>query len=186
MDLATFQAQTQIEIRQRITFLVNRYEIWASGAMVGLAEQKRMTMREQVTIFGDEGRTIPLFGFKARQIMDLGATYDVTAPDGVVIGTFRKDFGKSLLRSTWHVAQPGLGECTGTERNQVVAILRRFMENFSWPYHFDFATADGRPVFSVERAWALRDRYTVTVQDPAVDRRLVCAMAVGLDALQAR
>lgn len=185
MDLATFQAQQTLEIRQRITFMVNRYEIWAGGEIMGLAQQKRMTMREQVTFFGDEDKSLPLFGFKAQQIMDLGATYDVTSPDGSVIGSFRKDFGKSLLRSTWHLTQPGLGECTGTERNQVIAILRRFSD-FAWPYHFDFATPDGRPIFSVERQWALRDKYAVTINDPAIDRRLVAAMAVALDALQAR
>jgi uncharacterized protein YxjI len=186
MDLATLQVQTSLEVRQRITVMANRYEIWAGGQLVGLAQQKRMAWKEQVTFYADEGRSVPLFGFKARQRLDVGATYDVTAPDGTAIGWFRKDFGRSLLRSTWHLGQPGMGECVGQERSQWVGILRRVVENFPWPYHFDFATADGRPVLSVERRFGLRDRYAVTVHDPAVDRRVVCAIAVALDALQAR
>ena len=38
---------------------------------------------------------------------------------GAPLGTFRKDFGQSLLRSTFHLSAPGL-EATGQERNQVV------------------------------------------------------------------
>ncbi|WP_020577674.1 hypothetical protein [Actinopolymorpha alba] len=186
MDFAALQSQQHLEVRQRITFMVNRYEIWAGGQRVALAQQKRMAFKEQVTLYADEQRTLPLFGFKARSVVDLGATYDVTTADGNPIGWFRKDFGQSLLRTTWHIGQPGLGECSGQERSMPVAILRRVLDSFPWPYHFDFSTADGRPVMSVERRLGLRDHYDVTVHDPAIDRRLVCAMAVGLDALQAR
>ena len=55
-----------------------------------------------------------------------------------------------------------------------------------WPYHFDFTTADGRSVMSVERRMGLRDAYRVTIADPLLDRRLAAAMAVALDALQDR
>ena len=56
----------------------------------------------------------------------------------------------------------------------------------SWlPYHFDFKV-DGKLVFSVARKFSLRDRYMITIEDPSVDRRAVIAMAVALDALQAR
>lgn len=119
-------------------------------------------------------------------MMDVGATYDVTDATGTPIGLFRKDFAKSLLRSTWHVEQPGVGTATGQERDQVVAILRRFFSSLSWlPYHFDFVI-DGQPAFSVIKKWGLRDRYVVDIPHPRFDRRLVMAMAVALDALQAR
>lgn len=67
-----------------------------------------------------------------------------------------------------------------------VALLRRFVDSLSWlPYHFDFV-AEGQPVFTVVKKWGLRDKYVVEVQNPQVDRRLVIAMAIGLDALQGR
>ena len=53
------------------------------------------------------------------------------------------------------------------------------------PYHFDFVR-DGAVAFSVNRKFSLRDRYVITIKDPQLDRRLVIAMAVALDALQAR
>jgi uncharacterized protein YxjI len=190
MELATLQGLTRLVIKQRFTLMVNRYEVWAADssgrptAMVALAQQKRMAMREQVNLYHDEARTSVLVGFKARQVIDLGATYDVTDEAGRPLGNFRKDFARSLLRSTWHLEQPGLPALVGEERDVVIALLRRFVAGFL-PYHFDFTSA-GAPAFSVEKRWGIRDTYEVTITNPQVDRRLVIAMAVALDALQAR
>ena len=191
MDTATLQAQQTLFVKLRLTFMVNRYEVRAAdrsgqpGPVVGFAQQKRMAFKEQVTLYRDDSKTGVLAAFKARSVMDLGATYDVTDESGRPVGLFRKDFAKSLLRSTWHVEQPGHGTATGQERSFLVALLRRFADLSFLPYHFDFQR-NGQLVFSVTKKWALRDHYLVTIQDPAIDRRLVIAMAVALDALQAR
>jgi uncharacterized protein YxjI len=192
MELQRLQAQQQLHVRQRIRLMVNQYEIHAvepdgsEGELLAFAQQKRLAFKEQVTLYTDDTKQQPVLSFRARQIIDLGATYDVLDAGGNPIGLFRKDFKSSLLRSTWHVEQPGVGVAVGQERNLAVALLRRFVESLSWlPYHFDFLI-DGRPGFSVVKKWGLRDRYVVDIHDPRLDRRLVIAMAVGLDALQAR
>nr|WP_296072793.1 hypothetical protein [uncultured Actinoplanes sp.] len=192
VSIDTFQAQQQLIVRQRVRLMVNQYEIHAvtpDGAEAGLlafAQQKRMAFKEQVTLYTDDTKQTPVLGFKARQVIDLGATYDVFDAAGQPIGLFRKNFKESLLRTTWHLTQPGYGEMTGRERNLTVAILRRFVDSLSWlPYHFDFMIGD-RVAFSVVKKWGLRDKYVVTIHDPALDRRLVSAMAVALDALQSR
>jgi uncharacterized protein YxjI len=188
----TLQAQQQLIIRQRVRLMVNQYEIHAAapdGGEAGLlafAQQKRMAFKEQVTLYTDDTKQTPVLGFKARQVIDLGATYDVTDANGNAIGLFRKNFKESLLRSTWHLEQPGYAEMIGREANMAVAILRRFVDALSWlPYNFEFVIGD-RPAFTVVKKWGLRDRYVVTVHDPNLDRRLIVAMSVALDALQAR
>ncbi|GHH78249.1 hypothetical protein [Promicromonospora soli] len=189
--MKTLQAQTQLIVRQRIRMLVNQYEVrgaqpdGSEGDLYAFAQQKRMAFREQVTLYTDETKQEAVLGFKARQVMDLGATYDVVDAGGTPIGSFRKDFAKSLLRSTWLVDQPDLGTVTGSERSMAVAVIRRLIDVAWLPYHFDF-TIDGRPAFTVEKKFGLRDRYIVNIQDPALDRRLVATMAIALDALQAR
>jgi uncharacterized protein YxjI len=191
VDIATLQAQQTLLVRQRFTMMINRYEVRLTdssghaGPLVGFAEQKRMTLKEQVTLFTDDSKRDVLARFKARSVMDLRATYDVTDGTGAPIGLFRKAFAASLLRSTWHVEQPNWGSATGQERNVAVALLRRFADLTFWPYHFDFVTDSG-PAFSVEKRWGIRDTYVVTIHDPRLDRRLVIAMAVALDALQSR
>jgi hypothetical protein len=194
-----FLATERFAVTQRLTMMVNRYEVralrdGAPGELFAMAQQKRMALRESVTFFADEDRRQPVFGFRADRRLDLGATYAVTDGAGRSIGSFRKDFARSLLRSTWHLDQPGMGSLRGQERNAAVAVLRRIWEfipilnsiPFVWPLHFDFAAADGTPVLSVERGVSLRDRYVVTVHNPALDRRLAAAVAVGLDALMSR
>jgi uncharacterized protein YxjI len=188
----TLQTQQQLIVRQRLRLMVNQYEIHAvspdgkEAGILAFAQQKRMAFKEQVTLYSDDTKTTPVLGFKARQVIDLGATYDITDAHGAAIGLFRKNFKESLLRSTWHLEQPGYGEMIGRETNLTVAILRRFVDSLSWlPYHFEFLIGD-RPAFSVNKKWGLRDRYAVTIHDPQLDRRLVAAMAVALDALQSR
>ena len=192
MTVDSLQTQQQLIVRQRIRFMVNQYEIHAVGpdgresGVLGFAQQKRLAFKEQVTLYTDDTKTTPLLGFKARQVLDLGATYDVTDAAGRFIGLFRKNFAESLLRSTWHLEQPGYGELIGRESNVPVALLRRFIDSLSWlPYHFEFSAGD-RTGFSVVKKWGVRDRYVVTIHDPRLDRRLVVAMAVALDALQGR
>lgn len=195
MDLATLQAQPALTVRQKITAFVNRYIVTVptasgeEGEQVAFVEQKRLAFREEVTFFTDESKTTPLFKFKARQILDVGATYDVTAADGTPIGTFRKDFKKSLLRSTWHLEQGDLA-AVGSERSQLIAILRRVWDLFEdlpffFKYHFDFVSGD-KPVMSVDKTALIRDRYLIDIKEPTLDRRLAIAMAVALDALQSR
>ena len=191
MELQQLQAQQQLLVRQRIRLMVNQYEIHAArpdgseGDLLAFAQQKRLAFKEQVTLYTDDTKQQPVLSFKARQVIDLGATYDVTDAAGVPVGTFKKDFKASLLRSTWHVEQPGVGVAIGQERSMPIAILRRVMDLAWLPYHFDFAI-NGQPAFSVVKKWGLRDKYVVDVHQPQLDRRLVIAMAVALDALQSR
>ena len=178
-------------VRQRFAMTTNRYELYAAspdggyGRLMGLAEQKTLAFREQVTFFSDETRTRPVFAFRARQVLDLGAGYDITDEHGQPLGFFRKDFGASLLRSTFHVEGHDFTG-TGQERSRAVALLRRFTEVPFLPVHFDFAGPDGAPLLSVERQGTVRDHYTVTLPDDRVDFRVAAALAVGLDALMQR
>ncbi|SDD12542.1 LURP-one-related/scramblase family protein [Auraticoccus monumenti] len=179
-------------LKQRLSMMTNRFEVRAGGAdgpLLAVAQQKRLAMREQVTFFADEDRSQPLFGFKARSVMDLGTTYDVTDGAGAPIGWFKKEFGQSMLRSTFSVGVPHQGlEGSGQERSQLIALLRRFSD-FSWPVHFDF-TAGDVPIMSIERQWSLRDAYDV--QLPAaphgarMDWRVAACLAVGCDVLLSR
>ena len=178
-------------VKQKLTLMINRYEISESDEagnptrLMALAEQKRMAFKEQVTFFSDVGKSRPVFGFKARRKLDLNAGYDITDEAGEQIGFFRKDFGASLLRSTFHIEGPGYTG-TGRERNQLVGLLRRFTDVDFIPIHFDFVDPDGSPLFSVERKMSIGDRYRVTVPDQRVDFRVAAAVAVGLDALMSR
>src|SRR3954469_17744283 len=187
-------------VKQRITVMVNRYEILAAnpdgteGPLLAFAEQKRMKLKEEVVFFSDESRSPPVFSFKARQLLDVHAEHDVLDENGKRIGEFNKAFGASLLRSTWNLSVPGL-RAVGQERRPIIAILRRIWDFIPYIgdiwvpfiFHFDFVDeATGQTVLVSERQKAIRDRYAVTVPDPRLDFRVAASMAVALDALQSR
>jgi uncharacterized protein YxjI len=187
-------------MKQRITLMANKYELittnpdGSDGQLLAFAQQKRMAFKEEVTFYTDDTKSQVVFSFKARKKIDLGSGYDVFDANGQPIGWFKKEFGKSLLRSSWQLSADGLN-ADGTERNATVAIVRRvwdfvpFVGEIPLPFifHFDFTDrATAQPVLSVERRMSVRDRYRITVQDPRLDFRVAAAMTVALDALQSR
>jgi uncharacterized protein YxjI len=187
-------------VKQRITVMVNRYEIRAAnadgteGPLMALAEQKRMKLKEEVIFFADESKSRRVFSFKARQRLDVHAEHDVFDESGRPLGYFSKAFGASLLRSTWNLSAPGIN-AVGRERRPVIAILRRIWDFIPYIgdiwvpfiFHFDFVdTETGQTVLVSERQKAIRDRYEVTVPDSRLDFRVAVSMAVALDALQSR
>lgn len=189
----------RIAIRQRLALTINRFEIrtldagGSEGQLLAMAEQKRLAMKEHVTFWADERRSRPVFSMKARQVMDIAPTFDVWDGTGQSLGWFKKEFGKSFMRTTWSAEDAHGTRLAGTERSQLIAILRRiFDDNYvlnTW-YHFDFSTADGQPVLHHSRAGGFRDRYAVDLPVFAGGRRLdwrfAAALGVALDITQGR
>lgn len=185
MYLPTFYVQ------QKFAMTTNQYRIFGAnpdgsfGQLMGFAQQKRMAFKEEVTFYADETKSRAVFSFKARKRLDLNAGYDIFGEQGQQLGFFKKDFGKSLMRSTFHLEGPGYAG-TGQERSQAVAVIRRFTDIPFLPIHFDFVDPAGRPLLGVERQGSVRDKYTVHVPHPEIDFRVAAAVAVGLDALMQR
>jgi uncharacterized protein YxjI len=193
-------------LRQRWAPVVNRYEFTlpapdgTPGETVCFVEQKRFKFKEDIRFFTDETKQAELMRLKARQRFDPAARYDITDADGAKIGELQKVFGASLLRSTYRLYDAS-GEETAkaTEKSLVVALFRRLVgfvpyignvaEWLPIPYHFVFQRGDRVLATNTRRAWKIRDTYTIDLSgDPerTLDRRLVLATAVGMDALQAR
>jgi uncharacterized protein YxjI len=189
-------------LRQRIRLVINQYEfsLEEDGEPFAFVEQARFKFKEDIRFFTDDSKTEELLRIKARQRFDPRARYDVTAPDGSTVGEIQKVFGASLLRSTYEVHPANGGDpVIARERNVAVALFRRavgfipYIGDFAdWlpiPYHFDFVRGDKVIGSHERRRWSLRDRYTIDMTgDPehTIDRRLILAIAVGMDALQAR
>ena len=193
-------------LRQRIKFVVNHYEFFlpsADGALgepICFVEQKRFKFKEDIRFYVDESKTQELLRIKARQRFDPRATYDVTDSVGTKIGEIQKVFGASLLRSTYRInGAAGEELAITTEKSMPIAIFRRavgfipYVENVAdWlpiPYHFIFKRGDEIIGENTRQTFKIRDNYTIDMSadtQRVLDRRLVLAIAVGMDALQAR
>ena len=195
-------------LRQRIRPVVNQYEFSlptgsddAPGPAFCFVEQKRFKFKEDIRFYMDDSKQQELMRIKARQRFDPRARYEVTEASGAVrIGAIQKEFGRSLLRSSYLLYDSyGNPTARARERNVAVALFRRFVGfipyvgNFAdWlpiPYDFEFVRDDTLLGTHRRHRWKLRNIYTIDMSgDPerTLDRRLVLAIAVGMDALQAR
>jgi uncharacterized protein YxjI len=187
-------------LRQKFAPVINRYQfsLAEDEPPFCFVEQKRFTFKEDIRFYTDEAKTTELMRIKARQRFDPRATYDVTGADGNKIGEIKKVFGTSLVRSTYEIDSTA-GAVTAQEKNVIVALFRRlvgfipYVGDFAdWlpiPYHFDFVR-DGEVIGThSRRIGKFRDTYDIDMtgdSERTLDRRLVLAIAVGMDALQAR
>jgi uncharacterized protein YxjI len=168
-----------------------------AGGPVAYVRQKKLAVKERVNFFADEAETQELFHIQARTWLDTGGSrYDVVDVHDGTIGTLHHVLGKSLLRTTWSVANAAGEEVAiARERSQAMAIVRRAIDFvpdvgglIPIPYNFDILVG-GEVVGSMNRKFQLRDRYVLDLTadpDKALDRRLAIALAVGLDTLQNR
>ncbi len=194
-------------LRQKIKLVINQYEFFlpdsdgsTPGEPICFVEQKRFKFKEDIRFYLDAAKTTELLRIKARQRFDPRATYDITDETGAKIGEISKVFGASLLRSTFRINDAGGQELfISTEKSLGVALLRRavgfipYVENVAnWlpiPYHFVFKRGDELLGENKRQIGKFRDVYTIDLTPDSghtVDRRLVLALAVGQDALQAR
>lgn len=193
-------------VRQRVRMMVNQYEVTtlgedgkSEGAPVCFVQQKRMRLKEDLRAYVDDRKEEEVFRIKALQVWDPRARYTVADASGQPIGELGKVFGKSLLRSTWKVFDAaGVEIAWAHERNLGVALFRRFasfvpfigglLDMIPLPYHFDYF-ANETPIGSLRRLISIRDRYVLDLSADAghlLDRRVAVALAVGMDAMQAR
>jgi hypothetical protein len=182
-------------VDQLIRPIGNLYRVRANGQPVAFVRQKRLAVKEEIAFHGDDHESLELFRVKARKVLELGGSYDVTAPDGERIGTLEKVFGTSLLRSTWRVLDgEGQEVARVQERSLPVALFRRIVDWLPFGelvpviFHFTIDAGDLH-LGDFTRAWGVRDAYTLDLsadQERLLDRRLGVALAVGLDALQSR
>ncbi|MGZ4437399.1 MAG: hypothetical protein ACXVWU_00260 [Nocardioides sp.] len=193
-------------LRQKWTMVINRYFFslpdanGKEGERFAFVEQKRFTFKEDIRFYTDETKQTEVLRIKARQRFDPVARYDITGPDGMKIGEIQKVFGRSLLRSTYRLYDAGGNEvCEATERSLAIALFRRaigfvpYVGNYAdWlpiPYHFVFKRGDRVLAHHTRQKWKITDHYTIDCTpdvERTLDRRLVLAAAVGMDALQAR
>jgi uncharacterized protein YxjI len=199
-------AHDRFVLRQRIRLVVNQYEFSApsdgdDGEPFCFVQQARFKFKEDIRFYADDSREHELMRILARQRFDPRARYDVTMPDGQKIGELQKVFGASLLRSTFKLFDAtGAEVATVRERSLPVALLRRFVGLIPYvgsiaewlPIPYDFEFLDGDRVLGIHRRRRMkwRDTYDIDLTPDAeerrLDRRLVLAAAVGMDALQAR
>ena len=160
-------------------------------------KQKKLSIREDIRFRLSPDDEDHLFMIKSKSLFEFRGRHEVLDSEGNAIGLLEKDFTRSLLRSHWRVRDVSGTELLEThESSWTIAVLRRvagflpeWLAPVGWlPFNF-VLRREGREVGTYRRVLGkLRDRYVLEVTSDLadVDRRLLVAFAVGLDALQDR
>jgi uncharacterized protein YxjI len=170
------------------------------GQPILFVKQKKLKIKEDIrfrlSADGDEH----LFRIKSKTVFEFAGKHDVLDDHDAPIGMLGKSFGKSLLRSHWVVSDPSGTELfEAHESSWAVALIRRFIDFvpvagdylgvLSWlPFNFVLRRGDTELGTYRRVLGKLRDRYVLEVTPAAgeIDRRLLVAFAIALDALQDR
>ena len=190
--MAALWSQDQFVIREKFwkifgnTFWINDMQ----GNLLGYAKQKAFKLKEEIIIYADEAKTQPLVAIKARNIIDIWATYDISdATTGQAIGGAKRKGLKSFFKDAWQILDVN-GNQLGTmkERNMFLALVRRII-NFGnlIPQTYD-VQFEGLPNIIFKQRFNPFIRRTNVIIPPGtqVDRRLIVAMLVLNSAIEGR
>jgi len=202
--LAELEAADRLLVQQVFKPIANEYRISVptpgsteEGRPLLYVRQKKMAIREDIRFRLSPDDDAYVFMIKSKSVFEFRGRHDVLDGNGAPIGLLEKDFGKSLLRSHWHVRDAeGTELFEAHEASWVIALVRRLAELgpgiidlLSYlPFNFVFRRGEGEVGHYKRVLGSFRDRYVVELEPGIedVDRRLVVAFAVALDALQDR
>lgn len=160
----------------------------SDGDVVALVRPGMLNGTSSNVFYADPEMTRPMFGFTGRVMRE---QFEIFDDNGVVLGSFRKAWKSSVLRSTWDLRSATGIAAVGRERSRSAALARRFVDDIPFlVVHFDFVTSDGHTAFSSVRRRTLRREYDLSV--PALpdgrrlDWRVAVAMGAALDMIQMR
>lgn len=160
------------------------------GNLRYFVKQKAFKLKEDITVFADEAQSKPLLRIRARSVLDLGATYDVTdAATGARVGACRRAGLKSILRDEWHLLGDGDAQIgMAREDSMALALVRRFLANII-PQAFTVSSDAGAIGTIKQRFNPFQLTVDVDLDGPqasALDPRLGVALVVLILAIEGR
>ena len=132
----------------------------ARGQLVFYVKQKAFKLKEAVTVFGDEGQTLPLYTMKADRVLDFSARYNFADPAGNHIGSVRRRGMRSIWKAHYEICD---------ESDRVVMEIR---EESAWTKVFDSLLGEV-PIVGMFTGYLFHPAYLVTHIGGQVLLRLV-------------
>lgn len=101
------------------------------GRLAFYSKQKAFRLKEDIRVYADEEMGRELLTIGARQVLDIGATYDVRdARTGEKVGALRRRGLRSFVRDEWTILGDGDRELGTIQEDSLgLALLRRLLTN---------------------------------------------------------
>lgn len=191
--LSTPKNMSQLLTENQYTIRNKFFDFWsqtfsfhdAEGTPIGYARKKAFKLKEDLVIYADLGKQIPLIKIKARSIIDFGATYDIAdAQTGENLGSIQRKGMRSILKDTYSL-NDSEGRQYGTFVEDSIAILRRIIPFIPARYHIEVA---GQPHITIKQGLnpILKSSTVMIPDEHEIDRRVVAAMVLLSSGIEGR
>ena len=172
--LSELEGADRLLVQQLFKPIGNEYRISVptpgstdEGRPLLFVKQKKLKIKEDIRFRVSPDVDEHVFMIKSKSLFEFRGRHEVLDADGSVIGMLEKDFGRSLLRSHWHVRDASGAEVLEAhEASWPIALVRRAAGALpEWlaalslvPFNF-VLRRDGREVGTYRRVLGkLRDR----------------------------
>tara|TARA_B100000214_G_scaffold331462_1_gene272425 strand:- start:66 stop:647 length:582 start_codon:yes stop_codon:yes gene_type:complete len=182
----------QYLIREKFfKFFGNKFRIVdEQDNLYGFCEQKRFRIKEDIRIYDDENKNNEWLVIKQRNLVDAWGGFDIVDPrENLLLGSIRRKFWKSVLRTKWELL-----DSNGNEIGMLIedslgyAIARRVLLGILLPKKFTLWTsADQQPITMRQKFNPLIKKLVVTIPSGhAFDRRFIAGLAMVIAAVDGR
>lgn len=166
----------------------------ASGREIGYCRQKAFRLREDIRIYTDRSQSTELLRIAARSILDFGASYDVSLPDGTLLGSLRrKGIASTFVRDSWLLFDEQGQEIGLLEEDSAsMGLARRFLPlgNLLFPQRFEIRQqSGGESIATIRQHFNLlfyRLGLTIHRPDERFDDLFLLAAACLIAAIEGR
>ena len=156
----------------------------------GFCEQKRFKLKEDIRIYVDESKSHEWLKIKQKQIVDAWGGYDIVdSQSGEHIGTVRRKFWASVLRTRWHLL-----DAAGNEVGMLIedsmgyALVRRIFLGRLLPKKFHIEIGGGGEFVTMRQMFNPFIKKLVVNIPPShpLDRRFIAGLAIVIAAIDGR
>ena len=155
----------------------------------GFCEQKRFKLKEDIRIYVDETKSHEWLKIKQKQMVDVWGGYDIMdSVSGEHIGTVRRKFWASVLRTRWHLLDAAGNEIGMLIEDSMGYALARRMFLGILPKKFHIEIGGGGEFVTMRQMFNPFIKKLVVNIPPShpLDRRFIAGLAIVIAAINGR
>ncbi|MEC7135223.1 MAG: hypothetical protein VXX84_02275 [Candidatus Thermoplasmatota archaeon] len=189
--MAKLTELNQYLIREKfLKIFGNKFHIMdENGQLYGFCEQKRFRIKEDIRLYDDENKNNEWLVIKQRNLVDAWGGFDIFDPKaGILLGTVRRKFWKSILRTKWQVLDPD-GNDIGMllEDSMAQAIARRVFLGILPKKYTLHTMGNDNPITMRQKFNPIIRKLIVNIPpENNFNRKFIAGLAIVISALDGR
>jgi len=187
-------SRTKLRVERQFMQLIgtNIRTFDANNNLVCFARTKAFVLREEITFYRDEAKTIPLFTAKARNIIDISPTFDMLDTNGVMFGSLKRDGIMSAFAQDHWLILDSAGNQVGdiSEDSMSLGLLRRNVELIAYfipqTYSVKFGANEVAQITQRKNPFMVKYDYDIDTTSWQKNELLALAIANLLAVIEAK